>query len=193
MGVAYHDGGRHIVLKSDASLLNGRKPFFSPEGMCEAAVHPCLVFRIGRMGKHIEPRFAMRYIDGLAAGLHIEDPQGLETARKQGRDWTLATAMDGSMAVGEMATVDEPRDEWKAVFKLYGSVSEIAAGHVRDERTLLLRDKPEEVVAEISRTITLRQGDLIFVGTGTAPWLCTENNCISGVLPTGEEVFCKIK
>lgn len=189
-GIAYHEGQRHLVLKSDSSLLNGRKPFFTPETMLRAAVHPCLVYRIGRMGKHIEPRYAWRYINGVAAGLHIEDPDLLAKARENGSDWTMATAIDGSMAIGIFS--EEPQSG-ETVFRRYTDVAQIAEGGKEDERVLLLKDKPEDVIAEISEKITLRQGDMFFIAADKEPWICTENNCIAGFTGDEDTLFCKIK
>ena len=183
------------MLKSDSSLLNGRKPFFSPEGTNNIAAHPCLVCRIGRMGKHIEPRFAWRYIDGIAPGLHIEDADRLAAARQKRTDWVLATAMDGSMPVGEFT--DTPAEEEHCLttytYRLYKQVSDISEGCPTVEYRLVLNDKAEDIVALLSKTITLRQGDLIFIGADTEPLMPQVNNCIVAYNGTEDLLFCKIK
>ncbi|MBQ9339509.1 MAG: fumarylacetoacetate hydrolase family protein [Paludibacteraceae bacterium] len=193
IGVAYHEGERHIILKSDSSLLNGRKPFFSPEGMQCVSAHPCLVFRIGRMGKHIEPRFAWRYIDGYAAGLHLEDSELLSASRRNGSDWTFATAMDGSMPVGVFTRPQEEACNEQYTFRLYNSVADIAEGKYGDEKKLHLNDSPEDIVSMLSKTITLRQGDMIFIATPDKPFEANNNNCIVAFTDNEDVLFCKVK
>ena len=40
-----------IVLKGDSCLLNGRKPFFMPEGATEIGATECVILRVSRLGK----------------------------------------------------------------------------------------------------------------------------------------------
>ena len=54
--------------KGDSCLLNGRKPFFLPEGVPEIGATECLILRVSRLGKEIAPRFADRYYDAVAPG-----------------------------------------------------------------------------------------------------------------------------
>ncbi len=206
IGLAYREGIEKIILKSDSSLRNGRKPFYSPENMLRAAVHPCIAFRIGRMGKHILPQYAWRYIDSYAPSLHIEDWDTVQNAHREQTDLTLATAMDYSQPVGEWILVkdidlesknphSEAYNKSRFTFYKHNKVSDIANDEVIADKIILhLTDRIEDVIAKISDVLTLRQGDIVFLASKAAPFIVRENNCITASMGDKENLlFCKIK
>ena len=101
IGFIYRDGKSEMVLKGDSCLLNGRKPFFIPDGSKEIGVTPCLILRVSRLGKEIAYKFADRYYDAIAPGEDFVALDLLREAEKAGKPWTKALAFDYSLAIGE--------------------------------------------------------------------------------------------
>ena len=162
-----------MVLKGDSCLLNGRKPFFMPEGATEIGATECVILRVSRLGKEIAPRFAERYYDAVAPGVDFVDLAALRAARAAGKPWTQAIAFDYSLAIGEMVE----------------SRQLSAVSHQMSEYVL----SPEEAIAEASKTMTIRQGDLIYIQKKKAPRTVQKEEVIRVEIDGEEKLYCKIK
>ncbi len=162
-----------MVLKGDSCLLNGRKPFFMPEGATEIGATECVILRVSRLGKEIAPRFAERYYDAVAPGIDFVDLAALRAAQAAGKPWTQAIAFDYSLAIGEMVE----------------SRQLSAVSHQMSEYVL----SPEEAIAEASKTMTIRQGDLIYIQKKQAPRTVQKEEVIRVEIDGEEKLYCKIK
>ena len=185
---------QEFLLKGDSALLVNKKPFFVPEKTLCLAAHPCVVMRISKLGKNISPRFAYRYIDAIAAGLHLADEGMLALARKEGHSWTAAIAADGSLPVGAFLPLSEDGCECNFRFFLEG-----------EEKHIRLAELPiAEAVAAVSRVMTIRQGDMLFLTTRQAPFYPKMEQFITATIQVEqipeeyaeaarENLYCKIK
>lgn len=185
---------QEFLLKGDSALLVNKKPFFVPEKTLCLAAHPCVVMRISKLGKNISPRFAYRYIDAIAAGLHLADEGMLALARKEGHSWTAAIAADGSLPVGAFLPLSEDGYECNFRFFLEG-----------EEKHIRLAELPiAEAVAAVSRVMTIRQGDMLFLTSRQAPFYPKMEQFITATIESGattqeyaeaarENLYCKIK
>ncbi|MBR0195874.1 MAG: hypothetical protein IJQ32_06530 [Paludibacteraceae bacterium] len=160
-----------MVLKGDSCLLNGRKPFFLPEWSNEIGVTPCLILRVSRLGKEIAPKFADRYYDAVAPGADFLAIDIAREAKAQGKPWTKALAFDYSLAIGE----------WMD----------------KGDRLLVIGDSllisPEQAIAEASKVMTIRQGDLIYIQAKQAPQKVQKEQVIRVEHDGKELLYCKIK
>ena len=150
--------------------------------------------RISKLGKNISPRFAYRYIDAIAAGLHIEDEGMLALARKEGHSWTAAIAADGSLPVGAFLPLAEDGYECNFRFFLEG-----------EEKHIRLAELPiAEAVATVSRVMTIRQGDMLFLTTRQTPFYPKMEQYITASIQAEQipeeyaeaardNLYCKIK
>ena len=185
---------QEFLLKGDSALLVNKKPFFVPEKTLCLAAHPCVVMRISKLGKNISPRFAYRYIDAIAAGLHLADEGMLALARKEGHSWTAAIAADGSLPVGAFLPLSEDGYECNFRFFLEG-----------EEKHIRLAELPiAEAVAAVSRVMTIRQGDMLFLTTRQTPFYPKMEQCITATIQAEQipeeyaeaardNLYCKIK
>ena len=171
IGFVYRDGKSEIVLKGDSCLLNGRKPMFMPDRTQELGVTECIILRVSRLGKEIAPRFANRYYDAVAPGADFTATDILRKAQADGRPWTEAIAFDFSLAIGEWmlpGTAYCPENgEWLV--------------------------SPEEAIAQASKLMTIRQGDLIYIQANKPPRTVQKEEIISVELEGQEKLYCKIK
>ena len=173
IGFVYRDGQTEMVLKGDSCLLNGRKPFFLPEGTHEIGATECVILRVSRLGKGIAPKFAARYYDAVAPGVDFIAMDLLHKAQAAGKPWTQAIAFDYSLAIGEWITNDEMS----------------AAKLLNDELIV----SPEEAIAEASKVMTIRQGDLIYIQRAQAPRPVQKEEIIRMEIDGEEKLYCKIK
>ena len=168
IGFVYRDGKSEIVLKGDSCLLNGRKPMFMPDWTQELGVTECIILRVSRLGKEIAPRFANRYYDAVAPGADFTAVDILREAQADGRPWTEAIAFDFSLAIGEWVDRESMNNgEW------------------------LL--SPEDAIAQASKLMTIRQGDLIYIQANRPPRTVQKEEIIRVEIEGQEKLYCKIK
>jgi 2-keto-4-pentenoate hydratase/2-oxohepta-3-ene-1,7-dioic acid hydratase in catechol pathway len=164
------NGEWEMVLKGDSCLLNGRKPMFMPDWTKELGVTECMILRVSRLGKEIAPKFANRYYDAVAPGLDFAALDLLREAQDAGTPWTKAIGFDYSLAIGEFV---EPS---AFSFQLSDYVL-----------------TPEEAVAEASKVMTIRQGDLIYIQKKQAPRIAQKEEVFRVEIAGEEKLYCKIK
>ena len=160
-----------MVLKGDSCLLNGRKPMFIPDWTKELGVTECIILRVSRLGKEIAERFADRYYDAIAPGEDFIAMDLAREAQQAGTPWTKALAFDYSLAIGEWMEIDESQKS-------------------KVESYLLT---PEEAIAEASKVMTIRQGDLIYIQKRCAPRPVQREEVLRVEIDGAEKLYCKIK
>ena len=162
-----------MVLKGDSCLLNGRKPFFVPDWTSKVGVTDCIILRVCRLGKEIAPKFADRYYDAIAPGADFIAMDRVQELQAAGRPWTSALAFDYSLAIGEWISNDEM----------------IATALLNDELII----SPEEAIAQASKVMTIRQGDLIYIQVQQAPQPVQKEQILRKEIDGQEKLYCKIK
>lgn len=157
----YGDGSREegmpgIYLMCDSSLLKDGKPFFVPDFADSFVAYPTIVVQICRLGKNIARRFAHRYYDKMTVGLSVE-AVGMNDRFAGGGCGALNRAFDGAAILGDM--VDVAAGEMTAVeYAVTEGGRECFAGS-----TAMLRHGIDELIEHVSRYMTLKIGDYIFV------------------------------
>ena len=170
------EGVAQMVLKGDSSMLVNRKPFFIPDWSTDVRMTPCVVVRVSRLGKNISARFANRYYDAIAPGIDFAALDLLEQASSNGKSWSQALAFDYSLAIGEWTS----KDEWMQAEKedAYNGPWLLSA---------------EQAIAEVSRWMTIRQGDLIYIQQAQPPQMVQPEQVLRATLNGEEKLYCKIK
>lgn len=156
---------------TDSSILRSDNPFFVPDFDTEFIACPSLAVRIDRLGKSIAPRFASRYYNEATVGVVVVARRLLGELRREGMPWDRAVAFDRSCFIGEFRAASTILD---------GGDIELTCG---DSRILInagqLRLGVDETVAEVSRTNTLKTGDLILCSLPfPAPKDVTSDECL---------------
>ncbi len=162
-----------MVLKGDSCLLNGNKPMFMPDWSNALAVTECMILRVSRLGKEIAPKYANRYFDAITPGADFVAMDILQEAEQTGKPWTRALAFDYSLAIGEWISNDE-----------------MSATKLLNDELIL---SPEEAIAQASKVMTIRQGDLIYIHKRQEPVPVHKDDVITGMLNGEEKLHCKIK
>jgi 2-keto-4-pentenoate hydratase/2-oxohepta-3-ene-1,7-dioic acid hydratase in catechol pathway len=147
-----------FYLKADTALLRNNDAFYIPNGMGLVVAEPHIVLKNARLATCLSERFASRCIDGVMAGVTFTAIDRLEEARREGLPWDEAVGFDHSSALSlEML----PRDAM-----LEGATFYI--NDIEQERVSLsdMRFSPDRVISSLSEAMTLRIGDLIYLGSG---------------------------
>lgn len=159
-----------MAMKSDSSLLNQGKPFFLPDLNKDIRQCPCVVVRICRLGRSIEPRFADRYYDALAYGIDFRANDLL----LQGQ-MTEGLAFDGALCVGEWLP--------SATFRQQSDMLPVI------EQALPFDD----AIAQISCVMTLRMGDLLYIDLPEEAQPVQREDIISRYHNEQPLLYCRIK
>lgn len=150
-----------IFLKPDSAILKDGKPFFIPDFSTEVHYEAEVVVRICRLGKHIAPRFARRYYDAVTVGIDFTARDLQRRFRECGNPWELCKGFDNSAAIGTFLPLEQVGGDVQALdFRLTVDDREVQHGNTRD---MLFR--VDDIIAYVSRFMTLKIGDLLFTGT----------------------------
>ncbi len=147
-----------FFMKPDTALLPDNKPFYLPDFSQEIHYETELVLKISKMGKHIEKGFAHRYYNEIGIGIDFTARDLQRECKQKGLPWEVAKAFDGSAPLGGFLpkkTLPDP-----ILFHLDINGRTVQKGSTED-----LLFSFDELIAYVSRFITLRTGDLIFTGT----------------------------
>ena len=181
IGVTYGEAAS-LLLKGDSALLVNRKPFFVPDETRAPVAYPALALRVCRLGKTIAPRYANRYFDACAPALDIRAADLLEQAQAKGEPWTTAISLDGTFPLGDWKEANHT--SW--TFLTNGTDKlEVSA----------TEEQIHDAVSLVSRYMTIRQGDVIYLQLTDKPIELKLNDCLTA-RPAGDEtdaLLCRIK
>jgi 2-keto-4-pentenoate hydratase/2-oxohepta-3-ene-1,7-dioic acid hydratase in catechol pathway len=150
-----------FFMKPDSSLLRNNDPFYIPDWTNEVHHEIELVIKINRIGKNIEKRFAHRYYDEIGLGVDFTARDVQAQLKAKGLPWEKAKAFDRAAVISN-TFIDKklfPDDE-SIFFKL-----DINGKTVQEGDSGLMIFGFDELIAHVSKYVTLKIGDLIYTGT----------------------------
>lgn len=151
-----------FFLKPDTALLRNNDPFYIPSFSREVHYECELVVRITRLAKCMDVKFASRCYEEVGLGIDFTARDLQREAITKGLPWELCKGFDHSAALS---------NQFIPLAELGGDVQNLEFemelnGEVRQHG--LTRDMlftVDEIIAHVSKYMTLRIGDLIFTGT----------------------------
>jgi len=149
-----------IFIKPDTALLDAAQAFYYPAFSDDVHYELELVFRIGKVGKNIEAKFATKYIDAVGLGIDFTARDIQNKLKEKGLPWEKAKAFNGSAFVSSLRPVSELDFTQAIDFELYKNDESVQKGN-----SDLMIWNISELVADISQYFTLKTGDYIFTGT----------------------------
>ena len=150
-----------IFMKPDSAILRDGKPFFLPDFSREIEYETEVVVRICRLGKCIAPRFAHRYYDAVTIGIDFTARDLQRDARENGLPWEICKGFDGSAAIGTFIPLEQAGGDVQQLdFRL-----DIDGQTVQHGSTADMLFRVDDIIAYVSRFMTLKMGDLLFTGT----------------------------
>ena len=149
-------------IKPDPSLLRNNDPFFIPSFSAQVDYETELVVKICRVGKCIEERYAHRYYDEVGLGIDFTARDIQREAIAKGLPWERAKGFDRSAGLSnEFVSLEELG---KGIQDLHFEMT--LNGEVRQSGwTGDMIFSVDEIIAHVSKFMTLKIGDLIYTGT----------------------------
>ncbi len=149
-----------LFFKPDSAVLKENKDVYYPSFTNNLHFECELVLRISKEAKHIEEAFVPDYIDGIGLGVDLTARDIQDEAKAKSWPWTLAKGFDGAAPVSIFLNPADlpPIPDLTFTCAINGETRQ--TGHCND----MIFSVPQ-LVAYISRFITLKKGDLVFTGT----------------------------
>lgn len=144
-------------LKADTALLRNNDAFYIPDGVGRVVASPHIVLKVARLAKCIGERFAPRCVEGVMGGVTFTAIDKLNEARREGLPWDEAVGFDHSSALS-LDTLS--RDSMLEGATFYINGEERARIALSD-----MRFTTDKIVSHLSEQMTLRIGDLIYLGS----------------------------
>lgn len=162
-----HDGATApeeplFFLKPDTALLRNNDPFYIPSFSSDLHYECELVVRLNRVGRSIGERFAHRYYDEVGLGIDFTARDLQREAIAKGLPWEKCKAFDRSAAI---STQFIPLAELGGDVQSLHFTLDINGERRQTGDTSLMLFTVDRIIAEVSRYMTLRMGDLIYTGT----------------------------
>ena len=151
-----------FFLKPDSAILAHRHPFYLPDWSEEIHYEVELLVRISKLGKSIAPEFAHRYYDAISLGIDFTARDVQAEVKAKGHPWEKAKAFDGSAVISrEWLPLDSNQKGLQNKhFRLERNGEVVQQGQSKD----MLFDI-DQLIAYVSKFMTLKLGDVIFTGT----------------------------
>ena len=160
---AIKDGVQVIFSKPESSLVRDNKNVAYPAGINDVRYEVELVIKIGKTGKNINETEASSYISEIGLGIDFTAKDILDIYRAKKAPWDLAKGFDGAAPISSFQPIANFENTKNIKFDL-----SINGTLKQDGCTDLMIYNFEEIIAYISKFMTLEPGDLIFTGTPAA-------------------------
>lgn len=151
-----------FFLKPDTALLRNNDPFYIPSFSNEVHYECELVVRITRLAKCMDVKFTSRCYEEVGLGIDFTARDLQREAIAKGLPWELCKGFDHSAALSNqfipLAELGGDVQNLEFEMELNGEVRQ--HGFTRD-----MLFSVDEIIAHVSKYMTLRIGDLIFTGT----------------------------
>jgi 2-keto-4-pentenoate hydratase/2-oxohepta-3-ene-1,7-dioic acid hydratase in catechol pathway len=148
-----------VFIKPDTALLH-QNIFYYPRFSKDVHYELELVFRISKIGKNIESKFAHKYIDAYGLGIDFTARDVQAKLKEKGLPWEKAKAFNGSAFLSELKPFDPILLDNPIYFHL-----EVNGQKVQDGDSSLMIWNVSELIEDVSTYFTLKTGDIIFTGT----------------------------
>ncbi|MBO2525417.1 MAG: fumarylacetoacetate hydrolase family protein [Bacteroidales bacterium] len=175
-----------FFMKPDSSIIIRNRPFFLPDFSEEIHHEVELIFRICKVGKCIQPKFAHTYYDAIGLGIDFTARDLQRKCVAEGNPWEIAKAFDGSAVISKFVEKEHFGDLNNMDFRLLLNDHCVQHGNSKDMLFSI-----DEIICHVSKFMTLKIGDIIFTGTPEGVGKVAINDRLQGFI--GEEKFLDFK
>lgn len=173
-----------VFFKPDTAVLLKKQPFFIPPFSNDIHYEVELLFRINRVGKHIQKKFAHKYYDEIGLGIDFTARDLQQKVKDKGLPWELAKSFDGAAVIGEKWLDKEQfQDLGDIEFSMKRNGNVVQTGN-----TSHMLWKIDEIIEYVSQFFTLKIGDVIFTGTPAGVGKVEIDDELTGYIKD-EEIF----
>jgi 2-keto-4-pentenoate hydratase/2-oxohepta-3-ene-1,7-dioic acid hydratase in catechol pathway len=148
-----------LFMKPNTAINPNKDRWFLPEFSQNMHYECEIVLKIGKNGKHIQPKFALQYVEAITAGIDFTARDIQDQLKSKGLPWEIAKAFDHSAIVGQFITLDSLNLD-NLSFSLLKNDTAVQNGNTKE-----MIHSSAQIISYISEYFTLQKGDLIFTGT----------------------------
>ncbi|MEN9304144.1 MAG: hypothetical protein RL264_2573 [Bacteroidota bacterium] len=170
-----------FFMKPDTALLK-ESPFYHPSFTKDLHFECELVVKIDKAGKNIGKEFAHKYYSEVTLGIDFTARDIQQECKTKGLPWEKAKAFDNSAPIStnwvkcaELPEIIEFRFFQNGQLKQHGLSSDMLFSI-------------DELIAHVSKYVTLKTGDLIYTGTPAGVGQVTIGDVLEGYLGS-EKMF----
>ncbi|MBK9283330.1 MAG: fumarylacetoacetate hydrolase family protein [Sphingobacteriaceae bacterium] len=175
-----------FFMKPDTALLK-EGDFYIPDFTNDLHHELELVLKICKAGKYIKTEFASTYYDEIGLGIDFTARDLQAKCKEKGLPWEIAKAFDSSAPIGKfIKKTDLTLNDIAFELKVNGESRQM--GNSKD-----LIFSFEEIIAYVSKFVSLRVGDLIFTGTPSGVGPVKIGDKLQGLLNNNELLSLNIK
>lgn len=172
-----------FFMKPESAITRCNRPFFIPDFSQEVHYETEVLVKINRLGRHIQEKFAHLYYDEIGLGVDFTARDLQRACIRDGEPWEIAKAFDGSAVVGKFLPKTDLPDVQDLHFHLMLNGVQVQTGHTRDMLFTI-----DQIIAHVSKFVTLKMGDIIFTGTPVGVGPVQINDRLEGFLE-GKKLF----
>ncbi|MBK7107606.1 MAG: fumarylacetoacetate hydrolase family protein [Chitinophagales bacterium] len=176
-----------IFIKPATAMLKGNE-FYFPEFTNDLHYECELLFRICKNGKHIDEKFAYRYIDAVTAGIDFTARDLQSKQKEKGLPWEIAKAFDNSAVVGDWNAISNESDFSNINFSM--KKNEVI---VQKANSCEMLFGIPTIIHYISSFFTLQLGDIIFTGTPSGVGPVNKGDVLTGFLEDKKVFETRVK
>jgi 2-keto-4-pentenoate hydratase/2-oxohepta-3-ene-1,7-dioic acid hydratase in catechol pathway len=149
-----------FFMKPDTALLKNGQDFYYPDFTSDLHYECELVYRITKAGKNIQAKFAHKYYTDMTLGIDFTARDLQQVCKTKGLPWEIAKSFENSAPISDVFQPTDIIDPNEISFELRKNGELVQKGYSRDMIFSI-----DEIIAYISRFMTLKTGDLIYTGT----------------------------
>ena len=172
-----------FFLKQENAITRRNRPFFLPDFSEQVDYETEIIVKINRLGKCIQEKFAHLYYEEIGLGVDFTARDLQRKCIEQGEPWEIAEAFDGSAVVGKFLPKSRFQGLQNLHFHLMLNDQKVQEGYSGDMLFTI-----DQIIAYVSRFMTLKTGDIIFTGTPVGIGPVHINDRLQGFLE-GEKLF----
>ncbi|MBI9041487.1 fumarylacetoacetate hydrolase family protein [Lutibacter sp.] len=159
--ISSNKNGQQIIFsKPESSLVTDNKDVEYPDFTSNLIYEAELVLKIGEKGKNISENEALNYISEIGIGIDYTAKDIFDASREGKGPWDLGKGFDGAAPISSFKNISNFKDVTNINFGLKINGKEMQQGN-----TSLMIYNFSEIIAYVSKFMTLEPGDLIFTGT----------------------------
>jgi 2-keto-4-pentenoate hydratase/2-oxohepta-3-ene-1,7-dioic acid hydratase in catechol pathway len=176
-----------FFMKPDTAILK-EKYFFIPDFTKDLHHEVELVIKISKVGKHIAEKNAGNYYTHIGLGIDFTARDIQLECKKNGLPWEKAKAFDNSAVISPLFIHKDELDLNNLSFSFTINDQVKQEGNTNDMLFSFNR-----IIAEISKYMTLKKGDLIYTGTPEGVGKVKPNDILKGYIGKAEMFKVKVK
>lgn len=149
-----------FFLKPESAMVIRNRPFFLPDFSQQVEYEVELIYRINKVGKYIQEKYAHTYYDAIGLGIDFTARDLQKNCIENGNPWEIAKAFDGSAVMSQFIDKEEFDDLNNLDFHLDLNGETVQSGN--SSEMIFTIDK---IISYVSQFMTLKMGDVIYTGT----------------------------